>query len=89
VHPKHEVLKKARKRQRDDKWKTKYRATRPKVERKFGHMMRRKHGGRRSRVRGRARIRQDFSVLAAAINLLRLAALGIAWTDGKWTTARP
>lgn len=88
VHPKHEVLKNARERQRDDEWKANYRATRPKVERKFGHMMRHKHGGRRSRVRGRARIRQDFSMLAAASNLLRLAALDVGWTDGKWTAAR-
>jgi hypothetical protein len=87
VHAKHEVLKRTRERQRDDEWKTNYRATRPKVERKFGHMMRRKHGGRRSRVRGRARVRQDFSLLAAAINLLRLAALGLVWT-GKWTMAQ-
>ena len=39
--------------------------------------MRRKHGGRRARVRGRERVKHDFSLLAAAINLVRLAALGV------------
>ena len=42
----------ARARQRHPDWVADYRATRPKVERKFGHLMRRKHGGRRARVRG-------------------------------------
>ena len=88
VHPKHETLDKARKRQRDPEWKRRYRATRPKVERKIGHLMRRKHGGRRSRVRGRVRVRQDFSLLAAATNLQRLAALGVHWVAGKWASAR-
>ena len=42
----------ARARQHDPAWKADYRATRPKVERKIGHLMRRRHGGRRARVRG-------------------------------------
>ena len=36
-----------------------------------------RHGGRRARVRGTQRIGQDFSVLAAVVNLKRLATLGI------------
>ncbi|MCC6873673.1 MAG: transposase [Sandaracinaceae bacterium] len=40
-------------------------------------MMRRKHGGRRARLRGTERVRHDFALLAAAINLARLAALGV------------
>lgn len=87
VHPKHETLDTARKRQRDPAWKTSYRATRPKVERKFGHLMRHRHGGRRARMRGRDRIRHDFSLLAAGINLKRLARLGARWSDGAWTTS--
>jgi hypothetical protein len=75
VHAKHEVLDRARSRQRDPAWRRKYRATRPKVERKLAHMMRRKHGGRRARVRGTSRVRQDFALLAAATNLVRLAKL--------------
>jgi Transposase DDE domain/Transposase domain (DUF772) len=75
VHVKHDVLDRARNRQRDPAWRRKYRATRPKVERKLAHMMRRKHGGRRARVRGTLRVRQDFALLAAATNLVRIAKL--------------
>jgi hypothetical protein len=78
VHPKHRVLDRARKRQRDPNWKVRYRATRPKVERKIAHLMRRKHGGRRARMRGRLRIAHDFALLAAAVNLARLARLGVS-----------
>src|SRR5258708_15406918 len=38
----------ARIRQADPAWKAGYRATRPKVERKIGHLMRRRHGGPRA-----------------------------------------
>lgn len=79
VHPKHDTLHRERERQKSPDWKQRYRATRPKVERKFAHLMRRKHGGRRSRVRGRLRIAHDFALLAAVANFLRLAKLG-AWT---------
>ncbi len=37
-----------------------YRATRPKVERKIGHLTRRVHGGRKARCRGVARVLTDF-----------------------------
>lgn len=77
IHPKHKTLARNRARQRDPNWKQRYCAIRPKVERKFGHLMRRKHGGRRARVRGRVRIAHDFALLAVAINLARLAALGL------------
>jgi hypothetical protein len=77
VHPKHRTLDRSRRRQRDPDWKKRYRATRPKVERKIAHLMRRKHGGRRARVRGRLRVAHDFALLAAAINLARLARLGV------------
>jgi hypothetical protein len=77
VHPKHRTLDRARRRQRDSHWKMRYRAIRPKVERKLAHLMRRKHGGRRARMRGRLRIGHDFALLAAAINLARLAKLGV------------
>lgn len=75
VHPKEPTLKKARDRQKAPEWKQKYRSTRPKIERKFGHLMSRRHGGRRARVRGCARVRQDFVLLAAAANLKRLSVL--------------
>jgi hypothetical protein len=76
-----------RARQTDPVWKADYRATRPKVERKIGHLMRRRHGGRRARVRGLPNVTADFSLLAAAVNLARLAVLGIAHTAGGWAIA--
>jgi hypothetical protein len=75
----------ARTRQQDPAWKADYRATRPKVERKIAHLMRRRHGGRRARMRGRARIAADFNLLAAAANLARLATLGLTHTHRGWT----
>jgi hypothetical protein len=82
VHPKHATLDRQRKRQRDDAWKKHYREVRPRVERKIAHLMRRKHGGRRARVRGCERVKQDFAMLAASINLARLAALGVRIAPG-------
>jgi hypothetical protein len=67
----------ARTQQADPAWKADYRATRPKVERKIGHLMRRRHGGRRARMRGSHKITADFRLLAAATNLARLATLGL------------
>jgi hypothetical protein len=75
----------ARTRQTDPTWKADYRATRPKVERKIAHLMRRRHGGRRARTRGQARIAADFNLLAAAVNLTRLATLGLTHTTHGWT----
>jgi hypothetical protein len=80
IHPKHKTLARSRARQRDLAWKQRYRSIRPKVERKIGHLMRRKHGGRRARVRGRTRVAHDFALLAAAVNLARLAVLWAAQT---------
>jgi hypothetical protein len=75
----------ARTRQSDPAWKADYRATRPTVERKLAHLVRRRHGGRRARMRGTGRIAADFTLLAAAINLARLAKLGLAHRRGGWT----
>jgi len=75
----------ARQQQRDPAWAADYRATRPKVERKIAHLMRRRHGGRRARVRGRTKVDADFNLLAAAINLARLAVLGARSTPTGWT----
>ncbi len=46
--------------------------------------MRRRHGGRRARVRGQARVTADFALLAAAVNLARLGVLGLACHGGTW-----
>jgi hypothetical protein len=78
----------ARARQADPARAADYRSTRPKVERKLAHLVRRRHGGRRARVRGLAKVAADFSLLAAAVNLARLGVLGLHWTasDG-WVAA--
>jgi hypothetical protein len=80
------TLARARERQQTDNWKADYRATRPKVERKLGHMMRRRHGGRRARVRGTPKVDADFNLLAAATNIARLAVLGLCSTPTGWAT---
>ncbi len=67
----------ARQQQQDPDWRADYRATRPKVERKIGHLMRRRHGARRARVRGQPKVDADFNLLAAAHNVARLAVLGL------------
>jgi transposase len=77
-------LTRARARQTDPAWKADYTATRPKVERKISHLMRRRHGGRRARVRGHTKVDADFSLLAAAVNLARLATLGVTHHTGGW-----
>ncbi len=83
-----EQLAAARARQQHPDWVSDYRATRPKVERKIGHLMRRKHGGRRARVRGQVKAAADFALLAAAVNLARLAVLAVASVPGSgWATA--
>jgi IS5 family transposase len=77
----------ARERQANPDWQADYRANRPKVERKLAHLMRRRHGGRRARVRGRPKVDADFNLLAAAANLARLAALGLRSTTTGWAVA--
>ena len=75
------VLHEARTRQKCPEWRRDYRATRPKVERKLAHLMRRRHGGRRARMRGRERVAQDFTMLCAAVNQQRLARLELRSVD--------
>jgi hypothetical protein len=83
---KHEArLAAARTRQAAPAWKADYQATRPKVERKIAHLMRRRHGGRRARVRGQLKVAADFALLAAAVNLARLAVLGLTLNSENQT----
>ncbi len=84
VHPQEATLQRSRIRQRDPSWKARYRSTRPKVERKIAHLMQRRHGGRRARVRGRARVAHDFALLGAAHNLRRMATLGVHYNGSAW-----
>jgi Transposase DDE domain/Transposase domain (DUF772) len=80
IGPHEQALTDARARQTDPAWIADYRATRPKVERKLGHLMRRRHGGRRARVRGTDRVDADFRLLAGAVNIARLAVLNLQGT---------
>lgn len=58
------------------------------MERKIGHLISRRHGGRRARVRGQTKIAADFALLAAAVNLARLGALNLTRIPGQgWATA--
>jgi len=77
-------LVRARAARRDPAWLADHRATRPKVERRIAHLMRRRHGGRRARVRGRPRVAADFALLAAAVDLARLAVLGLFRQGAGW-----
>ena len=86
VHPHEAALAAARARNHDPQWRARYRATRPKIERKLGHLMRRRHGARNARVRGRTKVDADFNLLAAAINLARLATSGLSATPTGWAT---
>jgi hypothetical protein len=74
----------ARAQQTDPAWRSDYTQTRPKVERKISHLMRRKHGGRRARVRGSTKVAADFQLLAAAVNLARFAVLGLNREPTGW-----
>lgn len=84
VGPYEAQLTEARSQQAAPAWQADYRATRPKVERKIGHLMRRRHGGRWARMRGQLKVAADFAVLAAAVNLARLAVLGLTTVGGSW-----
>ena len=84
IGPHESRLAAARPAQASPDWQADYKATRPKVERKIGHLMRRRHGGRRARVRGRLKVAADFALLAAAVNLARLGVLGAAYRNGAW-----
>jgi len=81
------LLAQARTQAQNPKWRDDYRQTRPKVERKLAHLMRRRHGGRTARVRGRKKVDADFNLLAAAHNLARLATLGLrSGPQRTWAT---
>jgi hypothetical protein len=82
-------LTRARATQKDPAWQAEYRATRPKVERKLGHLMRRRHGGRRARVRGQTKVAADFSLLAASVNLARFGMLGLTRAAGPGWSVTP
>jgi hypothetical protein len=77
IHPHEAALQHAKSRQRDPGWQQDYRTYRPVVERKISHFTRRPWGGRNARCRGHKRILTDILARASAINLARLATLGL------------
>jgi len=87
VHLHEARLQRARADQREPGWAERYRADRPVVERKIAHLVRRAWGGRKARTRGRGRVATDVDTRAGAVNLARLATLGLAFADGGWTLA--
>jgi hypothetical protein len=87
VHPQEALLQRAKAAQATPGWRHAYRSTRPKVERKIAHFVRVGWGGRRARTRGRLRVTTDVATRAAAVNLARLATLGLAFNDGRWVLA--
>jgi len=87
IHPHEARLQQAKTAQRDPDWQQAYRATRPIVERKIAHFTRRPWGGRKARTRGQARILTDVIARAGAINLARLASLGLHHQPGGWAIA--
>jgi IS5 family transposase len=78
------LLQAARAAQATPEWAERYRADRPTVERKISHFVRRPWGGRKARVRGHRRVLTDALARAAAVNLARLATLGLTHTPDGW-----
>jgi IS5 family transposase len=81
------LLQQARANQADPAWQARYRADRPMVERKIAHFVFRAWGGRRARTRGLRRVGTDVDTRATALNLARLAALGLRFSSDGWSTA--
>jgi hypothetical protein len=88
IHRKEATLQTARTRQKSTAWIEAYRATRPIIERKIAHFVRRAWGGRKARCRGKARILTDALTRAAAVNLARLATIGLHRAPTGWAVAR-
>lgn len=87
IHPNEDLLQRARAEQADPQWQARYRADRPMVERKIAHFVFRAWGGRRARTRGRRRVSTDVDTRAGALNLARLAVLGLRSMPSGWALA--
>ena len=87
IHPQEAALQHAKARQQDLAWQQDYRANRPVVERKISHFTRRPWGGRKARCRGKKRILTDILTRASALNLARLATLGLHQGPNGWAIA--
>jgi hypothetical protein len=87
IHRHEALLQAARTEQATPEWAQRYRADRPIVERKIAHFARRLWGGRKARCRGLRRVCTDVDTRAAAINLARLAVLGVCFDGTTWTAS--
>ena len=87
IHPQEAALQHAKARQQDPGWQQDYRTYRPVVERKISHFTHRPWGGRKARCRGHKRILTDILARAGAINLARLATLGLHHGATGWAMA--
>lgn len=87
VHPHEAILARARAEQAEPGWAERYRGDRPIVERKIAHFVYRAWGGRRARTRGLRRVATDLDTRASAINLARLAVLGLLHDGTRWALA--
>ena len=87
IHPQEAAVQHAKARQQDPAWQQDYRANRPVVERKISHFTRRPWGGRKARCRGKKRILTDLLTRAGALNLARLAILGLHQGPDGWAIA--
>jgi len=77
IHRYEAILQQARAEQAEPSWGERYRADRPMVERTIAHLVFRAWGGRRARTRGLRRVATDLDTRATAIDLARLAVLGL------------
>lgn len=87
IHRHEALLQAARAEQATPEWAERYRADRPIVERKLAHLTRRLWGGRKARCRGLIRVAADIDTRAAAVNLARLAVLGVRFNGSSWAAA--
>jgi Transposase DDE domain/Transposase domain (DUF772) len=86
VHPHHVLLAAARRATTDPTWQDEYRQWRPPVERAIAWLV--AHGNRRVPYRGVTKNNTWLHHRAAALNLRRLASLGLTRTsDGNWALA--
>lgn len=86
VGPHERLLAEARLFQRTAEFKSTYNGKRPTVERVIYRLVR--NGGRKARYRGREKVGEQMRLKAGAENLVRLARLGLTWTNCTgWATA--
>jgi Transposase DDE domain len=88
IHAHEAALQHAKARQRDPAWQQDYRAHRPVVERKISHLTRRPWAALKPAA-GRPRILTDILARASAINLARLATLGLHHGAGAGPSPDP